>query len=41
VVGAYEQGLGEGRGVLALDGAMVDLPVVARARRILAEAERR
>ena len=41
VVDAYEQGLGEGRGVLALDGAMVDLPVVARARRILAEAERR
>jgi citrate lyase beta subunit len=41
VVGAYEQSLGEGRGVLALDGAMVDLPVVARARRILAEAERR
>jgi citrate lyase beta subunit len=40
VVEAYEQGLGEGRGVLALNGAMVDLPVVERARRVLAEAER-
>jgi citrate lyase beta subunit len=40
VVAAYEQGAEEGRGVLALDGAMVDLPVVERARRVLAEAER-
>ena len=31
---------GEGRGVFALNGAMVDPPVVERARRILAEAER-
>lgn len=40
VIDAYEQGVSEGRGVLALDGAMVDLPVVERARRILSEAER-
>jgi len=40
VVEAYEQGIGEGRGVLALNGSMVDLPVVERARRVLAEAER-
>jgi len=40
VVAAHEQADSEGRGVLALDGAMVDLPVVERARRILAEAER-
>jgi citrate lyase beta subunit len=39
VIEAYEQGVGEGRGVLALNGAMVDLPVVQRARRVLAEAE--
>jgi citrate lyase subunit beta/citryl-CoA lyase len=41
VVAAYEREAGEGRGVFALNGAMVDLPVVERARRILAEAERR
>jgi citrate lyase beta subunit len=40
VVEAYEREAGEGRGVFALNGAMVDLPVVERARRILAEAER-
>ena len=40
VVNAYERETGEGRGVFALNGAMVDLPVVERARRILAEAER-
>jgi citrate lyase beta subunit len=40
VVDAYERESGEGRGVFALNGAMVDLPVVERARRILAEAER-
>ena len=40
VVEAYERETGEGRGVFALNGAMVDLPVVERARRILAEAER-
>ena len=40
VIQSYEQAEREGRGVLALNGAMVDLPVVERARRILAEAER-
>jgi citrate lyase beta subunit len=40
VVSAYERESGEGRGVFAINGAMVDLPVVERARRILAEAER-
>jgi citrate lyase beta subunit len=40
VVEAYEQGLGEGRGVLAVNGAMVDLPVVERARQVLVDAER-
>jgi citrate lyase subunit beta/citryl-CoA lyase len=40
VIEAYEAETGEGRGVLALNGAMVDLPVVERARRVLAEAER-
>ena len=40
VIEAYEQGVSDGRGVLALNGAMVDLPVVERARRVLAEAER-
>jgi citrate lyase beta subunit len=40
VVDAYERETGEGRGVFALNGAMVDLPVVERARQILAEAER-
>src|SRR5207244_1939685 len=37
VIDAYEQAESEGRGVLALNGAMVDLPVVERARRVLAE----
>lgn len=40
VVDAYEREAGEGRGVFALDGAMIDLPVVERARRVMAEAER-
>ena len=40
VVAAYERETGEGRGVFALNGTMVDLPVVERARRILADAER-
>jgi citrate lyase subunit beta/citryl-CoA lyase len=41
VLDAYEAGAAEGRGAVALDGAMIDLPVVARARRLLAETERR
>jgi len=39
VIDAYEQGIAEGLGVLALNGAMVERPVVERARRVLAEAE--
>jgi citrate lyase beta subunit len=40
VVEAWEREAGDGRGVFALHGAMVDLPVLERARRVLAEAER-
>jgi citrate lyase beta subunit len=40
VVEAYEQAAGEGEGVTALDGEMIDLPVVERARQTLALAER-
>ena len=40
VVEAYERGLADGRGAVALDGEMIDLPVVERARRILAKTER-
>jgi citrate lyase beta subunit len=40
VVEAYERGQREGRGAVALNGSMVDLPVVERARQVLAEAER-
>jgi citrate lyase beta subunit len=39
VLAAYERGLSEGRGVVTLEGKMVDLPVVEHARRILAAAE--
>lgn len=40
VIDVYEQSAAEGRGVVALDGEMVDLPVVERARQVLAQAER-
>jgi len=40
VIDAYEHALADGRGVVALDGEMIDLPVVERARRVLAETER-
>jgi citrate lyase subunit beta/citryl-CoA lyase len=40
VVSAFAREQSEGRGVFALDGEMVDRPVVERARRILDEAER-
>ena len=40
VIDVYERGAAEGRGVVALDGEMVDLPVVERARQVLAQAER-
>ena len=39
VVDAYERGKREGRGAVALEGTMVDLPVVERARQVLAEAK--
>jgi citrate lyase beta subunit len=38
VLQAHEQGLREGRGAVALDGTMVDMPIVRRAERLLAEA---
>ena len=41
VLDAFEQATTEGHGVLAVGGSMVDLPVVERARRVLAEADRR
>jgi citrate lyase beta subunit len=40
VVEAWDREAAGGRGVFALNGALVDLPVAERARRILAEAER-
>ena len=40
MVEAYEHALGEGAGVTALEGEMIDLPVVERARQVLALAER-
>ena len=39
VVEAYERGEREGKGAVALEGTMVDLPVVERARQVLAEAK--
>jgi citrate lyase beta subunit len=39
-VEAYESGAEQGRGAVSLDGEMVDLAVVDRARQVLAEAER-
>jgi citrate lyase beta subunit len=39
-VAAYEEGVLRGRGAVSLDGEMIDLPVVERARRLLAGAER-
>ena len=40
VVDAYERAEGEGRGVVALDGEMIDLPVVERARQLLSDEKR-
>ncbi|HSK16714.1 MAG TPA: CoA ester lyase [Gaiellaceae bacterium] len=40
IVRAYERGLQQGRGVVSLDGEMIDLPVVERARQLLAASER-
>jgi citrate lyase subunit beta/citryl-CoA lyase len=41
VVAANDEAAAQGRGVFALEGAMIDLPVVERARRVLLETERR
>jgi len=41
VVAANDAAAADGRGVFALEGAMIDLPVVERARRVLLETERR
>jgi citrate lyase beta subunit len=38
VLEAYEQGLRDGRGAVALDGKMVDMPIVRKAERLLGEA---
>ena len=39
VLEAYEQGLQEGRGAVALDGKMIDMPIVRHAERLLADSE--
>ena len=38
LIAAFERGIAEGRGAIAFEGAMIDLPVVERARRLLARA---
>jgi citrate lyase subunit beta/citryl-CoA lyase len=40
VVEAFDESVDRGEGVLAVNGEMIDLPVVERARRVLDEAER-
>ncbi len=40
IVAAYELAEAEGRGVVALDGEMIDLPVVERARQLLSDEKR-
>ncbi len=40
VIAVYEQAKEEGRASIQLDGKMVDIPIVVRAERILAQAER-
>lgn len=40
-VTAYENALREGKGAISLDGKMIDVPVVERARALLARAARR
>ena len=41
VVAAFEQAEREGLGVIALDGEMIDRPVVERARLLIADNKRR
>jgi citrate lyase subunit beta/citryl-CoA lyase len=40
VVAAYEQAAAAGKGAVALDGELIDLPVVERARQVLADSKR-
>lgn len=40
VVDTYERAAAEGAGAVALDGEMIDLPVVERARQLLTDAEK-
>ena len=40
IVEAFELAAAEGRGVVALDGEMIDLPVVERARKLLSDEKR-
>ena len=40
IVAAYDQAVADGRGVVALDGEMIDLPVVERARQLLSDEKR-
>ncbi len=40
IVAAYDRAVGEGRGVVALDGDMIDAPVAARARELLSDEKR-
>lgn len=39
VLGAFGEGMAGGRGAVGMEGTMVDLPVVERARKVLAEAK--
>jgi citrate lyase beta subunit len=39
IVDAYEASLAEGKGVFALDGKMIDMPMVKAARRLLSRAQ--
>jgi len=38
LIAAFDSALGEGQGAVAFEGAMIDLPVVERARRLIARA---
>ena len=40
VIAIYERAKSEGRASIQLDGKMIDIPIVVRAERILAEAKR-
>jgi citrate lyase beta subunit len=40
IVAAYDRAVGEGRGVVALDGDMIDAPVAERARELLSDEKR-